>query len=142
MVTDLPIPAFSFIILGLNVASWSVILRPSALSTFAPKASLLRLSVFSGVGWYRCCCRRFCSRRSKPCVHSLISCIRGSPFGDDEELVCWVLSEAAREGTPLKVESRLEVRFDETWKDRALAWISLQEVRDCCLSFVSVAVRS
>ena len=62
-----------------KVASWSVILLPRARSTLAPRASLLRLSVFSGVGAYRCCCRRFCSRRSKPCPHSLISCMRGSP---------------------------------------------------------------
>ena len=114
VVTDLPMPAFSSINFGLNVASWSVILRPSARSTLAPKASLLRLSVFSGVGWYRCCCRRFCSRRSNPCVHSLISCIRGSLFDDEDALVCEVLSEAARDGTPLKVEKRLDVRLDAT----------------------------
>ena len=113
VVTDLPIPVFSSSNFGLNVASWSVNLRSSARSTFAPKASLLRLSVFSGVGWYRCCCRRFCSKRSKPCVHSLISCIRGSLL-DDDELVCEVLSDAARDGTPLKVENRLDVRLDAT----------------------------
>lgn len=45
----------------------------------------------------------------------MISCILESPFGDDE-LVCWVLSEAARDGTPLNVENRFDVRLDETWK--------------------------
>jgi len=50
VVSDLPSAGFSLISFGLNVASWSVILRPKALSTFAPSASLLRLSLFSGVG--------------------------------------------------------------------------------------------
>ena len=45
-----------------------------------------------------------------------MSCILESPFGDDE-LVCWVLSEAARDGTALNVENRLDVRLDETWKE-------------------------
>ncbi len=40
--------------------------------------------------------------------------MRGSTF-EDEVVVCWVLSEAARDGTPLKVEKRFEVRLDETW---------------------------
>lgn len=39
--------------------------------------------------------------------------MRGSPFDVDAE-VNWVLSEAAREGTPLNVENRLEVRLDAT----------------------------
>jgi hypothetical protein len=42
--------------------------------------------------------------------------MRGSPF-DDDALVYWVLSEAARDGTPLNVENRFEVRFDATWTD-------------------------
>ena len=100
VVTDLPIPAFSLISFGRNVA-------------LAPKASLLRLSVFSEVGAYRCCCNLFCSRRSNPCVHSLISCIRGSLLVCDA-LVWVVLSEAASEGTPLKVEKRLELRLEAT----------------------------
>ena len=33
----------------------------------------------------------------------------------DEVVVLTVLSEAARDGTPLKVENLLDVRFDETW---------------------------
>ena len=37
--------------------------------------------------------------------------MRGSPV-DDDALVCDVLSEAAR----LKVEKRLDVRLDVTWK--------------------------
>lgn len=37
--------------------------------------------------------------------------MRGSPV-DDDALVCDVLSEAAR----LKVENRLDVRLDVTWK--------------------------
>ena len=45
-----------------------------------------------------------------------MSCILESPFGDDE-LVCCVLSEAARDGTPLNVENRLDVRLDETWRE-------------------------
>lgn len=43
--------------------------------------------------------------------------MRGSPF-DEEAVVSWVLSEAAREGTPLNVENRLDVRLDATWKNR------------------------
>ena len=111
VVTDLPSTGFSLTSFGLKVASWSVILRPKALSTFAPSASLLRLSLFSGVGWYRCCCRRLLSRRSKPFVHALISCKRGSLVVDDR-LVLMVVSEAARDGTPLYVENRFEVRLE------------------------------
>lgn len=50
VVTDLLTPGFSLRIRGLMAASWSVILRSNALSTFAPSASLLRFSLFSGVG--------------------------------------------------------------------------------------------
>ena len=32
-----------------------------------------------------------------------------------DDVVCWVVSEAASEGTPLNVENRLEVRFEETY---------------------------
>ena len=110
VVTDLPSAGFSLTSFGLNVASWSVILRPNALSTLAPSANLLRLSLFSGVGVYRCCCRRLLSRRSKPFVHALISWRRGSV--EDDLLVLTVVSDAAREGTPLYVENRFEVRLE------------------------------
>jgi len=109
VVADRSTIGFSLRTLGRRTASWLVILRPSALSTFAPKASLLRLSDFSGLGWYRCCCRRWLFSLSIFFVHSLISCIRGSPFEDEI-----VLSEAATEGTPLYVEKRFEARFEET----------------------------
>ncbi len=42
--------------------------------------------------------------------------MREWPF-DVDAVVSWVLSEAAREGTPLNVENRLEVRLDATWTD-------------------------
>ena len=46
--------------------------------------------------------------------------MRGSPF-DKDALVCEVLSEAARDETPLKVEKRLDVRLDVTCKQSLLA---------------------
>ena len=110
---DLSTAAFSLSGLSFIVASWSVIRRPSARSTFAPSASLLKLSVFSCVGAYRCCCKRSCSKRSKPCVHSLISATRGSLVAV-LPIVLVVVSEAAVDEA-LKVEKRLEVRFEATW---------------------------
>lgn len=97
VVTDLDTPGFSLRMRGLIAASWSVILRSKALSTFAPSASLLRFSLFSGVGWYRCCCKRLLSSRSKPWVHSFISCRRGSAFVVEEVLVLTVFSDAAKD---------------------------------------------
>ena len=113
VVTDRVTSGFSLMTFGRNVASWSVIRRPSARSTLAPRASLLRLSLFSGVGWYRCCWRRLLSSRSKPVDHSLISWRRGS-WLEVEVVVVMVLSEAAMEGTPLYVEKRFEVRLEVT----------------------------
>ena len=131
VVADLPIPAFSLSIFGLNVASWSVILRPKARSTLAPSANLLKLSVFSCVGAYLCCCSCFCSSRCRPCDHSLISAIRGSPAV--VVATVWVVaSEAAIEGA-LKVENLFEVRFDATCPRSAdVSRIGVGEIVLCC----------
>lgn len=82
-------------------ASWPVILRPRARSTFAPRASLFRLSDFSAVGTNRCLVSGLFSRRSNPSWRWEMSAIRGSPLGRSE----------ASEGLPLTVENRLELRF-------------------------------
>lgn len=90
---------FSLSVRGRRMASWLVILRPKALSTLAPNANLLRFSDFSGVGWYLCCCSRLLLSRSRPCDHSLISWMRGSPVVEEEVMV---FSDAASDGgTPL-----------------------------------------
>ena len=54
-------------------ASCPVILLPSALSTFAPNASLERSSAFRGVGTNRCDCKCLFSSLSRPSVRCLIS---------------------------------------------------------------------
>jgi len=88
-------------------ASWPVILRPKARSTFAPRASLFRLSDFSAVGTNRCWVRGLFSRRSRPSCKWEMSAILGSPLGR----LLFVRSEAASEGLPLMVENRFEFRF-------------------------------
>ena len=93
---------------GLRItASWPVILRPRARSTFAPRASLFKLSDFSAVGTNRCLVSGLFSRRSKPSWRWEMSAIRGSPLGR----LPFVRSDAASEGLPLTVENRLEARF-------------------------------
>lgn len=88
-------------------ASWPVILRSRARSTFAPSASLFRLSDFSALGTNRCSVRGWFFRRSKNALCRLPKySMRGSPLGRLP-----VLSEAASEVVlPLVVERRLEFR--------------------------------
>lgn len=88
-------------------ASWPVMRRPRARSTFAPRASLFILSVFSAVGTKRCFWRGLFSKRSKPSPRWWISVSLGSPLGK----LAAVRSEGAIEGVPLTVENLLEVRF-------------------------------
>lgn len=93
---------------GLRItASWLVIRRPSARSTLAPRASLLRLSDFSVVGTNLCAWRGLFSRRSRPSPRWVMSRVLGSPLGR----LPVVRSEVASEGLPLMVEKRLELRF-------------------------------
>ncbi len=62
VVAALSIADFSLIAFR-GEASWLLNLRFKALSTFAPKANLLKFSLFSALGTNRCCCRRLLSRR-------------------------------------------------------------------------------
>jgi len=45
----------------------------------------------------------------------------------DEALVVMVASEAAREGTPLKVENRFDARFDVTWEQAMISILQRRE---------------
>lgn len=54
--------------------------------------------------------------------------MRGSPLFDDA-LVCEVLSEAARDGTPLKVENRLDVRLDATYYNKSVSGHALSKIK-------------
>lgn len=99
--------AFSFIAgFARMTASWPVILRPRARSTLAPKASLLRLSVFSVLGINRCFVRGLFSKRSRPSRRLLYSVTLGSPLGRLP-----VVRSEAIEGLPLTVENLFEARF-------------------------------
>lgn len=93
-------------------ASWLVILRPSARSTLAPRASLLRLSDFSALGTNRCFASGLFSRRFSPSRRLLYSVYLGSPLGRLP-----VVSSEAIEGLPLTVENRFEARFYSTGLD-------------------------
>lgn len=81
-------------------ASWLDILRSSALSSLAPRASLLRLSTFSSDRATRCWLKALFSMRFSPFS---ISCISAVALSD----VCTV-------GVILKVLYRIEVRFEES----------------------------
>lgn len=99
--------AFSFIAgFARMTASWPVILRPRARSTLAPRASLLRLSVFSVLGINRCFVRGLFSKRSRPSRRLLYSVTLGSPLGRLP-----VVRSEAIEGLPLTVENLFEARF-------------------------------
>jgi hypothetical protein len=115
-------PAFSYfsvmiatlglLLLGLQTASWLVILFFKARSNLAPRASLLRFSVFSWVGVKRCCCICLLSKRPSPSVISLISVTRGSLANTELELIVpSETCESARDGESLKVEKRAEARL-------------------------------
>jgi len=86
--------AFSLNTFGFNSASCEDILRSSALSNFAPNASLLKSALFSALGTNRCSCKFFCSKRSKLAFHALISAARGSL----EPIVLTVSTVGVREG--------------------------------------------
>src|SRR5436305_4383127 len=96
--------------LGLKTASCPVILRFSALSSFAPRANLLRFSLFSGVGSNRCCCKRLLFSRSNPFVISLISATRESPLPHESV----VLTVGVNDGEAEYVEKRADARLDPT----------------------------
>lgn len=92
---------FSLMTFGRKTASWPDIRRPSARSSFAPRASLLMSSVFSLLSMYRWEARRLSSRRSKPAFHDLISWALGSPDVDEAAERCEGAMEGVRVGVAL-----------------------------------------
>lgn len=96
-----PIFFFSLMTFGRKTASWPDMRRASARSSFAPRASLLMLSVFSVLSMYRCCTKRLSSRRSNPSFHDLISCAFGSPAVDEAPERCEGATEGVRVGVVL-----------------------------------------